>query len=98
MFPPPSFFSPHYSNIMVANTEKIKRLASYLNFKCRISITDGRIFIGTLICIDKNKNIILGQTEEIRGDESRPVGLVMIPGKHLVKIEAEDMEVSPLYT
>jgi hypothetical protein len=32
-------------------------------------------------------------------DERRLVGLVMIPGKHLVKIETEDLDVSSsMYT
>ncbi|CAO3618638.1 unnamed protein product [Mucor fragilis] len=79
---------------MVANTENIRRLNSYLNFKARIKITDGRTFIGTFVCIDKEKNIILAHTEEFRGAEKRLVGLIMIPGKHIVKIETEDLDVS----
>ncbi|KAI8640873.1 hypothetical protein BD408DRAFT_313262, partial [Parasitella parasitica] len=60
----------------------------------RIRITDGRIFIGTFVCIDKEKNIILAHTEELRGgSKKRLVGLVMIPGKHIVKIETEDLDV-----
>jgi small nuclear ribonucleoprotein (snRNP)-like protein len=52
---------------MVADTENIRKLNSYLNFKSRIKITDGRTFIGTFVCIDKEKNIILAHTEEFRG-------------------------------
>ncbi|KAI8885068.1 Sm-like ribonucleoprotein [Backusella circina FSU 941] len=80
---------------MVANTENIKRLTSYLFINLRIKITDGRVFIGTFVCVDKEKNIILAQAEEFRGgNEKRLVGLVMIPGNHLVKVETEDMDVS----
>ncbi|KAG2219971.1 hypothetical protein INT45_002185 [Circinella minor] len=79
------------TNIPV-DTQNIKKLRSYLNFKTRITITDGRIFIGTFVCTDKQKNIILTQTKEFRGDEHRMVGLVMIPGKHLVKVETEDLD------
>ncbi|CAO3689828.1 unnamed protein product [Rhizopus microsporus] len=50
------------------------------------------------MCVDKQKNVILANTKEYRGAEERLVGLVMIPGKHLVKMETEDLEVSPLYT
>ncbi|GAA5796754.1 hypothetical protein EDC94DRAFT_232344 [Helicostylum pulchrum] len=83
----------------MAETDKIKRLTSYLNFKSRVKITDGRTFIGTFVCIDKEKNIILAHTEEFRDTEKRMVGLVMIPGKHLVKIETEDLELpSSMYT
>lgn len=82
----------------MADTPNIQKLASYLNFKARIKITDGRVFIGTFMCIDKQKNVILANTREYREDEERLVGLVMIPGEHLVKMETEDLEVSPLYT
>ncbi|KAK9739019.1 hypothetical protein K7432_018413 [Basidiobolus ranarum] len=49
------------------------------------------------MCIDKGKNIILSQTDEYRGDEKRFVGLVMIPGQHLVQVEIENLEVSDKY-
>jgi small nuclear ribonucleoprotein (snRNP)-like protein len=54
---------------MVADTDNIRKLTSYLNFKSRIKITDGRTFIGTFVCIDKAKNIILAHTEEFRGSK-----------------------------
>ncbi|KAL0097610.1 hypothetical protein J3Q64DRAFT_1714310 [Phycomyces blakesleeanus] len=124
---------------MVADTENIQRLRTYLNFKTRIQISDGRTFIGVFMCVDKDKNIILAHAEEFRGgdcniildsiqyhiysfkcglffglyfsffkyiyiayyyllDEKRLVGLVMIPGKHLVKVEAENMNADDLYS
>ncbi|CAO3592697.1 unnamed protein product [Absidia cylindrospora] len=79
----------------ITDINKVNLLRSYLNFKARIEISDGRIFIGTFVCIDKQKNIILAQAEEHRTDEKRLVGLVMIPGIHLVKVETEDLD---LYT
>ncbi|KAI9015868.1 hypothetical protein CLU79DRAFT_765030 [Phycomyces nitens] len=54
---------------MVADTENIQRLRTYLNFKTRIQTTDGRTFIGVFVCVDKDKNIILAHTEEFRGGE-----------------------------
>lgn len=50
----------------MADTPNIQKLASYLNFKARIKITDGRVFIGTFMCIDKQKNVILANTREYR--------------------------------
>ncbi|RIA93293.1 hypothetical protein C1645_762727 [Glomus cerebriforme] len=82
----------------MADTPKIKQLRSYLNLRTRITASDNRVFIGIFMCIDKYKNIILSQTEEFRGDEKRFVGLVMIPGKHIVKAEIEDLEHSDKYT
>ncbi|KAI7869921.1 hypothetical protein BDF14DRAFT_1721753 [Spinellus fusiger] len=105
---------------MSATTDKIQQLRQHLNFKARIKTSDERTFIGVLVCIDKQKNTILANTDEFRGgkaqeketatrtllslhsffyiDEQRFVGLVMIPGKHIVKVEAEDLSIDDLYT
>ncbi|KDQ17619.1 hypothetical protein BOTBODRAFT_105534, partial [Botryobasidium botryosum FD-172 SS1] len=67
-------------------------LASTLSKSYRISISDGRIFIGTLACLDKQLNLVLVNTEEFRlgdGYMGRYVGMVMIPWKWVVKAEAE---------
>ncbi|CAG8616973.1 7846_t:CDS:2, partial [Paraglomus occultum] len=76
----------------MADTPKIRQLRSYLNLKAKVAVSDGRIFFGTFVCIDKYKNMILAHTDEYRDDEKRFVGLVMIPGKHLVKAEIEDLD------
>merc|ERR1719195_853450 len=60
----------------------------------RIHITDGRIITGQLWCFDQLQNAILLNCQETRvakdsSRQHRPLGpLVMVPGKHLVKIEA----------
>ncbi|GBC00688.1 hypothetical protein RclHR1_03940014 [Rhizophagus clarus] len=82
----------------MTDTPKIKQLRSYLNLRTRITASDNRVFNGIFMCIDKYKNIILSQTEEFRGAEKRFVGLVMIPGKHIIKAEVEDLELSDEYT
>ncbi|RUS30493.1 hypothetical protein BC938DRAFT_479309 [Jimgerdemannia flammicorona] len=83
---------------MPRDTQNIARLRSYLNLKARVHASDGRVFLGTFVCTDKERNVILAHTEEFSGQEKRQVGLVMIPGKHLVKIEIEDLETSDEYT
>uniref|UniRef100_U9SXD7 Sm domain-containing protein n=1 Tax=Rhizophagus irregularis (strain DAOM 181602 / DAOM 197198 / MUCL 43194) TaxID=747089 RepID=U9SXD7_RHIID len=85
----------------MADTPKIRQLRSYLNLRTRITASDNRVFNGIFMCIDKYKNIILSQTEEFRdvlNAEKRFVGLVMIPGKHIIKAEIEDLELSDEYT
>ncbi|CAB4375089.1 hypothetical protein RhiirA5_356908 [Rhizophagus irregularis] len=82
----------------MADTPKIRQLRSYLNLRTRITASDNRVFNGIFMCIDKYKNIILSQTEEFRDAEKRFVGLVMIPGKHIIKAEIEDLELSDEYT
>ncbi|KAI8064219.1 hypothetical protein BC940DRAFT_306461 [Gongronella butleri] len=81
------------SSGITADANRINTLRSYLNFKARVHISDGRTFIGTFVCVDKQKNIILAQAEEFRQDEKRLVGLIMIPGAHLVKVEVEDLDI-----
>lgn len=72
----------------------ITRLRDTLNRTFRVCISDGRIFVGTFVCTDKEKNIILTNTDEFRVgqadvSEGRYVGMVMIPWRHIVKVEAE---------
>lgn len=52
----------------VAGKAALKSLRSLLGSTLRVTISDpsGRIFIGTFVCIDKPKNIILANTEEYR--------------------------------
>merc|ERR1719424_1853731 len=59
----------------------------------RVTISDGRLITGRMWCFDNVKNLILLNCEETRIvqglEHHRPLGpLVMVPGKHIVKIEA----------
>lgn len=42
------------------------RLASLLNFKVRVTMTNSSQFIGTLLSFDKYMNVVLGECEEFR--------------------------------
>ncbi|TPX44785.1 hypothetical protein SeLEV6574_g04286, partial [Synchytrium endobioticum] len=70
-----------------ASTPNIEQVRSYLHHKCRVTISDGREFVGYFVCVDKQKNMILSATEEHIQGTTRHVGLVMIPGPHLRKWE-----------
>lgn len=67
------------------------------NFVGRTSIVhipDGRAFRGVFICVDSGKNIILADTDETRLTPEgrttiRNVGMVMIPGEYVVKVEVQ---------
>lgn len=57
-------------------------------------MSDGRMIIGTFLCTDKDANVILAMCSEYMKDgggagESRNLGLIMIPGRHIVSIEAD---------
>lgn len=53
-------------------------------------MTDTRILIGAFLCTDSSANVILGMCSEFKdGEEERFLGLVMIPGRHIVSMEAD---------
>ncbi|CAB0045022.1 unnamed protein product [Trichogramma brassicae] len=56
-------------------------------------MTDGRILIGSFLCTDRDANIILGLCAEYLSDnldlEARTLGLVMVPGRHIVSIHLD---------
>ena len=74
-------------------TPALQRLQSFLRQPLRISINDGRIFLGTFAGTDKPLNILLANTEEYRIGateevEGRYVGQVLIPWRLVKKVEA----------
>ena len=105
------------------DTPKIRILKELINKKVEVSITDGRVFTGKFYCVDKQKNLILGETLETQkksiitkdhpgnftvhwpfwiflflidhfaeGKEKmsqKHVGLITIPGRHIVSVRLE---------
>ncbi|XKL62272.1 hypothetical protein PGB90_002105 [Kerria lacca] len=72
------------------------KLMSWINKYMKIEMTDGRILIGTFVCTDKDANVILSSCSELFNtektgisEEPRLLGLVMIPGKHIVSVHLE---------
>lgn len=57
----------------------------------RIVMTDGRILVGAFLCTDSDANVILGMCSEDtqKGGEERVLGLVMVPGRHIVSMEVD---------
>ncbi|GAB0096405.1 N-alpha-acetyltransferase 38-A, NatC auxiliary subunit [Sergentomyia squamirostris] len=66
-------------------------LKSWLNRSFRVVMTDGRLLIGVFLCTDADANVILGMCSEYTedGGEERILGLVMIPGRHIVSMEVD---------
>ncbi|KAL6068618.1 LSM domain containing protein [Balamuthia mandrillaris] len=67
-----------------------------LRRKVRVDIRDGRRFVGRLLCIDRQRNLILNQCVEYRRvgsvpgepekEERRNAGLILIGGKHVERV------------
>lgn len=81
------------------------KLRSWLNKCLRIEMSDGRILVGIFLCTDRDANVILGSCTEYLPDENkgacsssyvndepRMLGLVMVPGKHIVTISIDENE------
>ncbi|KAJ3829287.1 hypothetical protein EV361DRAFT_793575 [Lentinula raphanica] len=92
---------------MSSSTESpaIAQLRQLLSSTLRISVADGRIFIGSFIGTDQPMNILLIDTQEFRLDNpetgksnheddsvrsGRFVGQVLIPWKIVRKIEVQE--------
>ena len=77
------------------DTPALAQIKRYLQKPLRITITDGRIFLGTFAGTDKQLNVLLISTDEFRlsppelaNPSGRFVGLVMVPRRLIVRIEA----------
>ncbi|XP_072753435.1 N-alpha-acetyltransferase 38, NatC auxiliary subunit [Anoplolepis gracilipes] len=69
-----------------------QKLKSWLNRHLRIEMTDGRVLRGAFLCTDRDANVILGSCTEYLSTEhkeARVLGLVMVPGRHIVSIHLD---------
>ncbi|KAI0735869.1 hypothetical protein C8Q76DRAFT_713537 [Earliella scabrosa] len=80
-----------------ANVEQLKAL---LRATLRVTVADGRVFLGTFAGTDKQLNVLLVNTDEYRlgpdagpdGLDGRYVGQVMIPWRLVVRVESRSAE------
>lgn len=85
------------------SSEAAKTIAdNFVRRTAVVHIPDGRQFRGTFLCVDSDVNVILENTDEVRtapdgSTSSRSVGMVMVPGEYIVKIEVEQTPVPPAY-
>lgn len=78
------------------------KLRGWLNKSLRIRMSDGRVLIGIFLCTDRDANVILGSCSEYlpeseegavkANEEPRMLGLVMVPGKHIVSVAVDKNE------
>lgn len=65
------------------------KLRSWLNKVFRIVMSDGRTLVGDFLCTDGDANVILGVCSEVKDDSERFLGLVMVPGRHIVSMKVD---------
>ena len=53
----------------------------------RVTISDDRVVVGKLICIDNYGNLIVENSTIHNTDGHQSISNVMVPGKHIVKLE-----------
>ena len=79
-------------------------MLSLVNWRLKITINDGRAFIGQMLAFDRHMNLVLAECEEFRrirpkkkpGEETSPeqevkraLGLVILRGETVVSISIE---------
>uniref|UniRef100_A0A1D1ZI91 Small nuclear ribonucleoprotein-associated protein B n=1 Tax=Anthurium amnicola TaxID=1678845 RepID=A0A1D1ZI91_9ARAE len=88
-----TYNQPHSDHLMVSNEHQdnnsplVKQLGKLLFRRMLVGVNDGRFFMGTFHCIDKQGNIILQDAVEYRSIrrncpspmEQRCLGLILIP-------------------
>ncbi|KAJ3104664.1 hypothetical protein HDU96_008845 [Phlyctochytrium bullatum] len=86
---------------MASRNSKIVQL---LNYRLKITIQDGRVFVGQMLAFDKHMNLVLAECEEFRRirpktkgpgvtqverEEKRALGLVILRGESIVSLTVE---------
>ena len=76
---------------------RTSKIGQLLNSRVKVTLQDGRVFIGQLLAHDKHLNFVLADCEEFRllkkrgnGDsERRNLGLIVLRGEEVVSVSQE---------
>jgi small nuclear ribonucleoprotein B and B' len=83
------------------SVSKTSKLLQYINYRMRVTITDGRQMVGRFMAFDRHMNLVLGDAEEYRKlppkkgksederEERRVLGLVLLRGDEVIALTIE---------
>lgn len=87
------------------------KMSELINFRLKVSTTDGRHLTGTLLAFDGHMNLVLGDTDEARltkkgyaelvktkqaNYQSRQLGLIILRGDQIVSMTIQLEPVTPI--
>mmetsp|Transcript_1875 Transcript_1875/g.4281 ORF Transcript_1875/g.4281 Transcript_1875/m.4281 type:complete len:202 (-) Transcript_1875:71-676(-) len=78
-----------------------RKLAQFFNWRVSVTLTDGRVLVGTLMAVDRHVNLVLCNTEEYRrykvrgkpeGKElKRMLGFIVCRGTGILYVQPEEL-------
>eukprot|EP00411_Alexandrium_monilatum_P033715 CAMPEP_0175355778 /NCGR_PEP_ID=MMETSP0095-20121207/13643_1 /TAXON_ID=311494 /ORGANISM="Alexandrium monilatum, Strain CCMP3105" /LENGTH=230 /DNA_ID=CAMNT_0016653457 /DNA_START=86 /DNA_END=775 /DNA_ORIENTATION=- len=79
-----------------------RKLSQFFNWRVSVTLTDGRVLVGTLMAVDRHVNLVLCNTEEYRkykvkgkpeGKElKRMLGFIVCRGRGVLYVQPEELQ------